>query len=122
MQQDKNQLGGSVHSEMAASQAMATSKQNRQAWYAPILALAAGLRCACTKRGSFNGYASAISMMLLFASTVHAQKYLGTLSGEVADTTRAKIVGATVTSTDVATKFPTKVAGNNPSGDSISFL
>ncbi len=111
-----------MHSEMAASKAMATSKQNRQAWYAPILALAAGLRCACTKRGSFNGYASAISMMLLFASTVHAQKYLGTLSGEVADTTRARIVGATVTATDVATKFSTKVVSNNSGSYSISFL
>jgi hypothetical protein len=45
-----------------------------------------------------------------------AQQYLGTLSGNVTDSTGAKVVGAQVTATDVTTNFVTKVLTNG-SGD-----
>jgi hypothetical protein len=45
-------------------------------------------------------------------SHLQAQQYLGTLSGSVADTTGAKVVGAEVLATDTATKFVTKAVTN----------
>ena len=54
--------------------------------------------------------------VMLCALPAHAQQYLGTLSGNVSDLTGAKVVGAQVTATDVATNFVTRVV-TNASGD-----
>jgi len=43
---------------------------------------------------------------------LQAQQYLGTLSGSVMDATGAKVVGANVLATDVATKFLTRAVTN----------
>ncbi len=51
-----------------------------------------------------------------------AQQYLGTLSGNVTDSTGAKVVGAQVTATDVTTNFVTKVVTNGSGDYSIPFL
>ena len=56
------------------------------------------------------------------AASLQAQVYLGTLSGSVSDATGAKIVGASVTATDVTTNFQTKVVTNGSGDYTIPFL
>jgi hypothetical protein len=52
----------------------------------------------------------------------HGQKYLAGLTGDVSDTTGAKIVGATVTATDTTTRFVTKAVTNDSGRYNIPFL
>ena len=60
--------------------------------------------------------------VLGWAMPLAAQQYLGTLSGNVTDSTGAKVVGAQVTATDVTTNFVTKVVTNGSGDYSIPFL
>ena len=59
---------------------------------------------------------------LVASSSMQAQQYLGTLSGSVSDATGAKVVGASVTATDVTTKFETKAVTNGSGDYTIPFL
>jgi hypothetical protein len=61
-------------------------------------------------------------LLVLCALPIHAQRYLGSLTGNVSDPTSAKIVGATVTATDVTTKFSTKAVTNGSGDYSMPFL
>ena len=61
-------------------------------------------------------------LLILCALPAHAQKYLGSLTGDVSDTTGAKIVGASVMATDLTTKFSTKAISNSNGTYSIPFL
>jgi hypothetical protein len=67
-----------------------------------------------------------LAILLIFASVLatpaHAQQYLGTLSGSVADSTGAKIVGAEVTATDTTTNFVSKGVTNGEGAYTIPFL
>ena len=63
-----------------------------------------------------------LMVALLSATTANAQQYLATLSGQVSDTSDARIANATVTATDSITKFATKAATNDSGGYSIPFL
>jgi hypothetical protein len=76
--------------------------------------------------GSFNkiGPAAALFLLLSFVSThpLRAQQYLGTLTGEVTDTSGAKIANADVSATDVTTHFTTRTKTNGSGGFSIPFL
>ena len=66
---------------------------------------------------------TALLMVALFsATTANAQQYLATLSGQVSDTSDARIANATVTATDSITKFATKAVTNGSGGYSIPFL
>jgi Carboxypeptidase regulatory-like domain len=51
-----------------------------------------------------------------------AQQYLGTLTGEVTDTSGAKIANAEISATDVTTHFTTKTKTNGSGEYSIPFL
>ena len=66
--------------------------------------------------------AAAVLAVLGWTMPLAAQQYLGTLSGNVTDSTGAKIVGAQVTATDVTTNFVTKVVTNGSGDYSIPFL
>jgi hypothetical protein len=76
--------------------------------------------------GSFNKIAPAGALFLLlsFVSThpLGAQQYLGTLTGEVTDTSGAKIANADVSATDVTTHFTTRTKTNGSGGFSMPFL
>ena len=76
--------------------------------------------------GSFNKIAPAGALFLLlsFVSTrpLGAQQYLGTLTGEVTDTSGAKIANADVSATDITTHFTTRTKTNGSGGYSIPFL
>jgi len=61
-------------------------------------------------------------LIILCALPAHAQKYLGSLTGQLSDTTGAKIAGATVTATAVTTHFSTKAVSNSTGGYSIPFI
>ena len=61
-------------------------------------------------------------LLILGALPLHAQRYLGSLTGNVSDGTGAKVVGATITATDVTTKFSTKSVSNSAGDYSIPFL
>ncbi len=64
-----------------------------------------------------------LPLLLVFcAFPAHAQRYLGSVTGEISDTTGAKIPGATVTATDTTTKFSTKAVTNGSGGFSIPFV
>ncbi|MBO0722759.1 MAG: carboxypeptidase regulatory-like domain-containing protein, partial [Blastocatellia bacterium] len=63
-----------------------------------------------------------IVLLILCDFTVHAQIYLGSLSGQVSDSTGATIVGATVTAIDTTTHFSTKAMTNSSGNYSIQFL
>lgn len=64
-----------------------------------------------------------IGMAALWVSLpMQAQQYLGTLGGSVSDSTGAKIVGASVTATDVTTNFETKAVSNGAGEYTIPFL
>lgn len=61
--------------------------------------------------------------LLVFGTlSVNAQKYLGSLTGQVSDASGAKIAGATVTAMDTTTNFSTKTTTNNSGSYSIQFL
>ena len=68
----------------------------------------------------------ALAIALLFAlagyQPIVAQQYLGTLAGNVADSSGAKVAGATVTAKDVTTNFVTKVVTNAAGEYTIPFL
>ena len=70
--------------------------------------------------------ASGFGLLLLLASSLvtpsHAQQYLGTLNGSVADATGAKVVGAEVTATDTTTHFVSKGVTNGEGEYAIPFL
>lgn len=55
----------------------------------------------------------AVCAVLLPAAAMQAQRYLGTLQGEVTDSTGAKVAGATVTAEDTATHFKSSVVTNS---------
>lgn len=66
-------------------------------------------------------------VLLLFASpfcalSLHGQKYLAGLTGDVSDATGAKIVGATITASDTTTHFVTKAVTNGAGNYNIPFL
>lgn len=63
-------------------------------------------------------------LFLILAMTVtgHAQRYMGSLTGQISDPTGAKISGATVTATDTTTHFSTKTVTNESGSYSIPFL
>src|SRR6185312_6972586 len=52
---------------------------------------------------------AAAAMILLAPTAVHAQRYLGAISGVISDPSGAKVAGAKVTATEGATKFATAV-------------
>jgi len=56
------------------------------------------------------------------ALSVKAQTYLGNLTGQVSDSTGAKVAGAIVTATDTTTHFSTKATTNSGGSYSIQFL
>ena len=66
----------------------------------------------------------ALFLLLSLGSTLplRAQQYLGTLTGEVTDSSGAKIANADVSATDVTTHFTTKTKTNGSGGYSIPFL
>ena len=68
--------------------------------------------------------ASAVFVLASFALTLslHAQQYLGTLTGQVKDATGANVPNAEVSATDVVTHFTTKTVTNDTGGYSIPFL
>ncbi len=70
----------------------------------------------------WNNWNLWVILIVLCAFPARAQKYLGSLTGQVVDTTGAKIVGATVTATDTTTDFSTKAVSNSTGGYSIPFL
>lgn len=61
-------------------------------------------------------------LFFISALSAGAQKYLGSLTGQVADSTGAKIADATVTATDTTTNFSTKTVTNKSGSYSIQFL
>ncbi len=65
---------------------------------------------------------SCLPAIFLGAVPIHAQRYLANLTGNVSDPTSAKIVGATVTATDLTTNFSTKAVTNGSGDYSIPFL
>ena len=66
----------------------------------------------------------ALFLLLSFVNTfpLGAQQYLGTLTGDVTDTSGAKIANADVSATDVTTHFTTRTKTNGSGGYSIPFL
>src|SRR5258705_11942049 len=68
--------------------------------------------------------AGALLLLISLGSTLplEAQQYLGTLTGEVADTSGAKIANADVSATDITTHFTTRTKTNGSGGYSIPFL
>src|ERR1700742_2066063 len=76
--------------------------------------------------GSFNkiALAGALFLILSFVSArpLDAQQYLGTLTGEVTDSSGAKIANADVSATDITTHFTTKTKTNGSGEFSIPFL
>src|SRR3981189_314933 len=68
--------------------------------------------------------AGALILLLNLVSThpLRAQQYLGTLTGEVTDTSGAKIANADVSATDITTHFTTRTKTNGSGGYSIPFL
>ena len=69
-------------------------------------------------------FLAAMFLLLSLANTLplHAQQYLGTLTGEVTDSTGAKIADADVAATDVTTHFTTRTKTNGSGVYSIPFL
>ncbi len=65
---------------------------------------------------------SCVSLLFLATLPLRAQRYLASLTGNVSDPTSAKIVGATVTATDLTTKFSTKAITNGSGDYSLPFL
>lgn len=63
-----------------------------------------------------------LTLLLFCAFPAHAQKYLGTFTGEISDPSGAKIVNATVTATATSTHFSTKAVSNKTGHYSIPFL
>lgn len=61
-------------------------------------------------------------LSMLCCSPVHAQKYLSNISGEVSDSTGAKVVGATITARNTLTKVSTKAVSNGHGAYSVPFL
>gem|GEM_PF-386774 len=59
---------------------------------------------------------------LAMAVPLEAQQYLGTLTGQVKDTTGASVPNAQVSATDTVTHFTTKTVTNESGGYSIPFL
>jgi hypothetical protein len=59
---------------------------------------------------------AAASCLFLATSLAHAQRYLGAISGEVSDSTGAKVPGAQVTAVEATTKYSTHVV---TSGDGV---
>lgn len=70
-------------------------------------------------RGSFW---VALLALCLGVLPLHAQQYLGNITGNVSDPTGAKIASAQVTATNATTKFVTKSVTNASGGYSIPFL
>jgi hypothetical protein len=70
------------------------------------------------------GATAALFLLLCLLNTLpaFAQQYLGTLTGEVADASGAKIADADVSATDVTTHFTTKTKTNGSGEYSIPFL
>jgi hypothetical protein len=68
--------------------------------------------------------AGALILLLSLVSTypLHAQQYLGTLTGEVTDASGAKIANVDVSATDVTTHFTTTTKTNGAGEYSIPFL
>jgi len=65
-----------------------------------------------------------VLLMLSFGTVVpsRAQQYLANLTGEVSDSTGAKVAGAEISATNTTTKFTTKSVTNGSGGYSIPFL
>ena len=64
-----------------------------------------------------------LPLLLVFcAIPTHAQRYLAGLTGDVSDSTGAKVIGAVVTATDTTTNFVTKAVANSSGSYSIPFL
>ena len=59
------------------------------------------------------------SLALVATGTLHAQRYLGAINGQVQDSSGAKIPDADVTAVEVSTNITTKVKSDEPSGDII---
>src|SRR5271156_3813714 len=75
---------------------------------------------------SFNKIVATGALFLLVSlgSTLplHAQQYLGTLTGEVTDSSGAKIANAEVSATDITTHYTTKTKTNGSGVYTIPFL
>lgn len=61
-------------------------------------------------------------LLVMGALPAHAQRYMGSLTGYVSDSTGAKLVGASVTATDMTTNFSTKAITGSNGSYSIPFL
>ncbi len=78
-----------------------------------------------SKASLFNRFTRPNLLLLfgfLLALPLHAQQYLGTLSGTVTDSSGAKITGAQITATDVTTHFATTAKTNGAGQYTIPFL
>ena len=63
-----------------------------------------------------------IALAIALAGTGKAQQYLGTLSGDVEDSSGAKVTGAEVVATNVTTKFVTRAITNGIGEYTVPFL
>jgi hypothetical protein len=78
------------------------------------------VKSVCGKK--LVGFGVSMVLMFGFAMSASAQQYLGTLTGEVADATGAKVANAQVSATDITTHFTTKTVTNASGEYSIPFL
>jgi len=65
--------------------------------------------------------AALLVVALLCTIPIQAQQYLATLSGQVSDTSDARIAKATITVTESVTRFASKAVTNDSGGYSIPF-
>ena len=68
------------------------------------------------------GFGLLLILAFSLVTPAHAQQYLGTLNGSVADATGAKVVGAEVTATDTSTNFVSKGVTNGEGAYTIPSL
>lgn len=73
-------------------------------------------------QGSVSLLLLPLLLFALYAFPAHAQRYLGSFSGEISDATGAKIPGAVVTATDTTTHFTSKAVTNGTGVYTIPFI
>jgi len=76
----------------------------------------------CNLRNKLFGVGLLLTLGFSLVTTSHAQQYLGTLNGSIADSTGAKVVGAEVTATDTTTHFVSKGVTNSEGAYVIASL
>lgn len=76
----------------------------------------------CNLRNKVFGFGLLLMVGFSLVTPLHAQQYLGTLNGSVADSTGAKVIGAEVTAKDLTTNFVSKGVTNGEGAYAIPFL